>query len=142
MSEDKDIWKRIRRAAKAARLLGQSEQNSLRALVTTGKLMRDLEALSDRQIGQLMFDVVWDVLDMVSPAFSISAEASERLFRSPSGSRDPDEVLNDPDKLPDCPICGQPMMRYIGIGEPDYLKCVTVGCGHRIVEPNKGEDQR
>lgn len=89
-----------------------------------------------------MFDVVWGEFDVVTPAMSISVEGTERLFRSRLRARGRNEVLNDPDKLSDCPICGNPMMHYIGIGEPDYRKCVTVGCGHKIAETIKGGDQR
>jgi hypothetical protein len=105
----------------------EREARILGRLCGAGRLQGDIESLTDRQIGQLMFDVVWDALELVSPAMSISIEATYRLLRSPAGARAELEVLNDLDNLPDCPRCGESMLHYIGIGEPDYLRCTDCG---------------
>jgi hypothetical protein len=128
-----DIKASIREAAACQRVARRSEQDVLRSLSSTGKLQRNLESLSDRQVGQLMFDKVWEAVPMTSPAMSISIEATERLFRSQAGARTEEEVFNHPDKLQVCPDCGQPMLlRYVGIGEPDYSRCES--CGRQFEE--------
>lgn len=98
-----------------------------------GELGRRLPTLADRQIGQLVWDVVLDDLGLVSPAMSISIEASERLFRSIAGARTTAR-LNVPGALPTCPQCGEEMMHFIGVGEPDYRQCASLNCEHKIRE--------
>ncbi len=98
-----------------------------------GRMQQNLKSLTDRQIGQKCFDVVWEQLPMVSGALAIVIEGTERLFRSQAGARGEHEVLNDIDRLPLCPLCGEAMLHYIGIGEPDHQKCNV--CGHKIEEP-------
>lgn len=116
------------------------ERDVLKAIVATGEIQR-LQRLSDRQVGQLMFDHVWDALKRVSLAMTIGIEATERLFRSPAGARCRNEVFNHPDKLPDCPKCGEPKMHLVGIGEPDYLLCVSKASAHKIAETDEETDR-
>jgi len=49
-----------------------------------GLLKRRLALLSNEAVGQLMFDVVWNVMDVFSPEMAICREATERLFNSSS----------------------------------------------------------
>ena len=127
------------------RELAKSRQPSERvigALGVTGFLQKRLHELGDRQVGQLMFDEVWEVLPLASPAMSITMEATHRLFRSPGGASTGETRLNDPHTtLQRCPRCGEPMMRYFGIGEPDYQRCVAVKCGCKVYLTNTQEGQ-
>jgi hypothetical protein len=125
------------------RKLAKSDQPVERATIAlgaTGALQERLPDLNDRQIGQLMFDIVWDELPLVSPAMTITTEATHRLFRSPGGASTGEQQFNAPDSLQCCPQCGEPMMRYFGIGEQDYQRCVALKCGYKKyvgVEPEK-----
>ncbi len=115
--------------------------DGLRRLAVAGRRQHELLSCTDRQIGQLMFDHLWDEFELASAAMSIGMEATHRLFRSSAGERKPDEVLNDPDELPTCPRCGQPMLHYIGDGEPDYRKCTSLKCELKTPEPPTGEHE-
>lgn len=95
-------------------------------------LAERMRSLSDRQVGQLMFDHIGDEYAFGSPETAICNEATQRLFRSPAGARSIDEFFNDPHMLPLCPRCGEAMMRFVGIGEPDYLECVSTRCGYAM----------
>lgn len=74
---------------------------------------------------------------------SISIEATHRLFRSLGGASIGEKRLNDPHTtLPRCPQCGESMLRYFGIDEPDYQRCVALKCGYKeymtkAIEPPK-----
>lgn len=104
-------------------------------LCVAGGLQQRLEELNDRQVGQLMFDVVWDEFEIASPAFTITLEATHRLFRSSGGASTGEKRINDPGHLPSCPKCGEDMMHFIGIDEPDYRRCVSLVCRLKIEEP-------
>lgn len=106
------------------------QQRVIASFFRCGEVGSHLPSLTDRRIGQLVFDVVWDELGLVSPALRICIEAIERLFRSPAGARPEDEVFNDIDKLPICPQCGEGMMHFVGI--EDYDECVSLKCSHKI----------
>jgi formate dehydrogenase maturation protein FdhE len=97
-------------------------------VASLGGIQQSLESLTDRQIGQLMFDRVWNEVPMISGALGIVIEATERLFRSPAGVRGEHEEFNDIEHLPDCPLCGEAMLHYVGIGEPDFRKCNVCAC--------------
>ena len=122
--------------------MNKSEHRSANELIgevaSLGGIQQGLESLSDRQVGQLMFDRVWDELPMVSGCLGIAIEATERLFRSRAGARGEHEELNDIEHLPGCPLCGEAMLHYIGIGEPDYRKCNVCAC--KI--PESAEEQQ
>lgn len=104
----------------------------------SGDVGRRLRDLSDRQIGQLMFDYVGDDFCFGSPQGSICSEATERLFRSPAGARADNEEFNNLNELPACPRCGSDMLHFVGIDEPDYRLCTGIECQHKIEEPNRG----
>jgi hypothetical protein len=69
--------------------------------MVAGALDRHLDALSDRQVGQLMFDEVGNDLGIVQPEATICGQATKRLFRSEGGS-----LEEKPPLRPPCPICG------------------------------------
>jgi hypothetical protein len=100
----------------------------------SGNVGARLTQLSDRQIGQLMFDLVGDNFGFGSPEASISNEATERLFRSKAGARAENEEFNNLNELPACPWCGSDMLHFVGIDEPDFRRCTSVGCRHKIKE--------
>jgi hypothetical protein len=52
------------------------------ALCVAGILTHRLTLLSDREIGQLVFDYVWTELRWSSPQMAICEEAAQRLSRS------------------------------------------------------------
>lgn len=106
------------------------------SLVASGEIGGRLRDLTDRQVGQLMFDVVWHELGLVSPAMSICTEATERLFWSQAGARAESDEFNHLNNLPICPRCGSDMLRYVGIDEPDYRLCTLLACRHKIEELN------
>jgi hypothetical protein len=54
-------------------------------LMVAGALDRHLDALSDRQVGQLMSDNVGRDLGIVQPEATICHQATQRLFRSENG---------------------------------------------------------
>ena len=91
-----------------------------------------LPNLTDRQIGQLVFDIVWDEVQNSNVAITICYEALERLFRSSAGARPEDERFNDLNgKSPVCPVCGDFMLHFVGVGEPDFDQCQCTTCGHK-----------
>jgi hypothetical protein len=112
---------------------GNLRERAVDSLFGYCELGRRLPGLTDRQVGQLVFDFVLDDLVLVSPAMSLSMEASERLFRSSAGARTTAR-FNVPGQLPICPRCGEEMMRYVGLGQSDYRQCVSLKCGYKIEE--------
>ena len=50
------------------------------ALCLAVVLKKELGALSDQEVGQLMFDHVWNELNLLSPEMTICVEATERLL--------------------------------------------------------------
>ena len=85
----------------------------------------DLSLLRDRQIGQLLLDVVEADLRIASPEAVICRQASRRLIRSTAGKLEDYESESPP-----CPICGNEMLMHIGIDEPDYTECIALSCQH------------
>jgi hypothetical protein len=106
----------------------------IESFIHCGDLGARLVRLSDRQIGQLMFDLVGDDFGFGSPEASICNEATERLFRSKAGARGENEEFNNLSHLPVCPKCGSDMLYFIGLDEPDFRRCTAVGCRHKIEE--------
>jgi hypothetical protein len=51
------------------------------SLLVAGRLKKRLALLPDEAVGQLMFDVVWNVMDVFSPELTICEVATERLLR-------------------------------------------------------------
>jgi hypothetical protein len=117
-----------------------SFETGMEELLLTGELMKKVQELTDRQIGQLVFDTVWDHIPLASTAMSVIAEATHRLFRSPGGSTVGEKRLNDPHDLLPCPKCGEPMMFFFGIDEPDFKQCVSLKCAYK--EPVLGLETR
>jgi hypothetical protein len=54
------------------------------SLLVAGLLKEKLGLLSNDAVGQLMFDVVWNVMDVFSPELAICQAATERLRNSSS----------------------------------------------------------
>ena len=98
-------------------------------LITAGALDQYLDALSDRQVGQLMADEVGRDLGIVQPEASICRQATQRLFRSTNGcfTKEPSACS----ERPSCPKCGNEMLLHYGIGESDFYQCIFLGCDYR-----------
>ena len=115
------------------RLLACSEnpfERLLGALFVAGVLDMRLSQLTDRQIGQLMFDHFRNDLEILLPETTICDHATRRLFRS-AGGRLTAEDIEKPRQGPACPKCRNEMLLHYGIDEPDFLECVLVNCGHK-----------
>ena len=95
-------------------------------LLAVGVLDRQMSELTDKQVGQLVVDEVEGDLSMYSPESTICRQATERLFRSESGSLEEEALL----RLP-CPKCGNEMLLRYGIDEPDFFQCVYLGCEYK-----------
>jgi ribosomal protein S27AE len=98
-------------------------------LLAAGVLDRHLDALSDKQVGQLMFDHVGRDLGIVQPEATICNQATQRLFRSEIGCLEDDGKVQ-PDRA-SCPKCGNEALLHYRIDEPDFRQCVFLGCGHK-----------
>jgi len=115
------------------RKLGESPRpiDRLRA-VALGDALRDrLNELSDRQIGQLLFDFCWRELYVDGPELIIVTQAIDRLRRSTGGSFTNEEAQENLMQQPVCPKCGNEMFLHYGIDEPDFWRCDYVGCRHK-----------
>ena len=88
-----------------------------------------LAELTDRQVGQLLTDVVGDRLTISGPETTICQHAALRLFRSPAGQLT--SVESSRQRIV-CPRCGSHMLQVFGINEPDYQECTLVACGFRF----------
>ena len=100
-------------------------------LWVAGTLKRRLAQLTDRQIGQLLWDHVLDELTLFGPDAAICEHAVRRLFRSLGGSwTENDKSVMDED-TPPCSACGSETVYHIGIDEPDFLLCARAGSGHK-----------
>jgi hypothetical protein len=124
------IWELIerqRRLARSGDIFEQVVDTPYRARV----LVKRLAELTDRQIGQLLFDVVADRLTISGPETTICQQATLRLLRSPAGQLTKSDVANSKRRTV-CPRCSNDMLLIFGIHEPDYQECVLVACGLRI----------
>jgi len=100
-------------------------------LWVAGTLKRRLAQLTDRQIGQLLWDHVLDELTLFGPDSAICEHAVRRLLRSERGSwTENDKSVMDED-TPPCPACGSETVHHIGIDEPDFLLCARADSGHK-----------
>jgi hypothetical protein len=116
------------------RKLGESPCpiDQLRAVVLGGALSDRLNELSDRQIGQLLFDFCWAELYVGSPELIIVTQAIDRLRRSPGGPVTNEEPQGNLGPQPVCPKCGTEMfLLHYGIDEPDFWLCDCVSCRHK-----------
>jgi atypical dual specificity phosphatase len=57
------------------------------SLCVAARLKRSLAALPDAAVGQLMFDFVWNELNLLSPEMAICQEATERLLGHEPGDQ-------------------------------------------------------
>jgi predicted protein tyrosine phosphatase len=57
------------------------------SLLVAARLKQSLAALTDAEVGQLMFDVVWNVMDVFSPEMTICQVATERLHGGELGDQ-------------------------------------------------------
>jgi hypothetical protein len=64
------------------------------SLVMAGRLKQKLATLPDESVGQLMVDVVWNVMDVFSPELAICQVATDRLRNSSSVVTTEKENLN------------------------------------------------
>ena len=103
----------------------------LRAVVLGGALGDRLNGLSDRQIGQLLFDFCWPELYVDGPELIIVTQAIDRLRRSTGGMITKEEVQESLKQQPFCPKCGNEMFLHYGIDEPDFWLCDYVACQHK-----------
>jgi hypothetical protein len=119
----------VSRLIEMQRRLAESKNPFLRrigVLWAAGVLDKYLTQLTDRQVGQLMFDHVGRDLGIAQPEATICSQATQRLFRSRSGSLEGEFPLRRP-----CPECRNEMLFHYGIDESDYFECVYRGCGYR-----------
>ena len=93
----------------------------LGAVRLAGLLRKRLAMLTDRQIGQLVSDVVADELRVLGPEMEICEHAVRRLFRSAGGSWAKDDKSAMDEDTPPCPACGSETIYHVGIDESDYL---------------------
>jgi hypothetical protein len=107
-------------------------------LYATGMLDIRLAKLTDRQVGQLMFDHFGHDLGILQPEMTICQHATRRLFRS-AGGRLSAEDIHKQRQRPACPTCGNEMFFHFGIDEPDFLQCVLLICGYKEAIPTVKE---
>jgi hypothetical protein len=118
---------------KRQRKLGESPRpiDRLRAVVLGGALSDRLNEMSDRQIGQLLFDFCWPELYVDGPELIIVTQAIDRLRRSTGGVITNEEAQESLKQRPVCPTCGNDMFLHYGIDEPDFSLCDWVDCRHK-----------
>ncbi len=104
----------------------------LRAVVLGGALSDRLNGLSDRQIGQLLFDFCWPELYADGPELVIVTQGIDRLRRSTGGTITNEQAQENLGPQPVCPKCGNEMFLHYGIDEPDFWLCDRVDCRHKI----------
>lgn len=129
--EDSGVYALIeadRRCANSKRL----SDRFFGALRLAGKLRQRLAELTDRQVGQLVRDVVADELRVLSPEMEICEDAARRLFRSRGGSWTNLDASIANETSPPCPLCGSETTYHVGIDEPDFLLCMRADCEHKV----------
>ncbi|MFZ0885560.1 MAG: hypothetical protein WAN14_19310 [Candidatus Acidiferrales bacterium] len=120
----RELIERQRRFARSGDIL----ERVVGTLYQASVLGKRLAELSDRQVGQLLTDIVGDRLTVSGPETTICQQATLRLFRSPAG-----QLTSVASKQPIvCPRCGSHMLQVFGIHEPDYQECILIACGLRI----------
>jgi hypothetical protein len=115
---------------KRQRKLGESPRpiDQLRAVVLGAALSDRLNGLSDRQIGQLLFDFCWPEFYVDGPELIIVTQAIDRLRRSPGRAVTNEEAQDNLKQRPLCRKCGNEMFLHYGIDEPDFWLCDWVDC--------------
>lgn len=129
----------VRSLIELQRRLSQPQRPFMRyigGLLAWGVLDRRLEALSDRQIAQLMTDEIGHELGIVQLERTILRQATQRLFRSEAGS-----LEEEPPLRPPCPLCSAKMIFNYGVDEPDFLQCTSLQCGNREYVPVCGANK-
>jgi hypothetical protein len=109
------------------RKLGESAR-PIDRLAVGGALSDRLNGLTDRQIGQLLFDFCWPELYVDGPELIIVTQAIDRLRRSAGGAVTNEEAQDNLKQQPVCPKCGNEMFLHYGIDEPDFWLCDRVLC--------------
>ena len=93
------------------------------ALLVAEVLEKRLKELNDRQIGQLLSDVVGDQLCVFGPEMMICQQAAMRLFRSSVrqlATREAESLK----RQTTCSKCGSEMLLKFRIDESDYQESV------------------
>jgi hypothetical protein len=123
----------IRNLIERLRTLGESPRplDRLYAVAVDRALSDRLNELSDRQIGQLLFDFCWAECYVNSPELIIVTQAIDRLRRSMGGVITNEEAQENLGPQPVCPKCGNEMFLHYGIDEPDFWLCDYVACRHK-----------
>ena len=123
----------IRNLIERLRKLGESPLliDRLTAMILGSALGHRLNELSDRQIGQLLFDFCWPELYVDGPELIIVTHAIDRLRRSMGGAATNEEAEQSLKQQPVCPKCGNEMFLHYGIDEPDFWRCDRVDCRHK-----------
>lgn len=124
----RDLIERLRKLRKSPR-----PRDHLYAVAVDSALTDRLNELSDRQIGQLLFDFCWAECYFPSPELTILTQAIDRLRRSTGGVITEEEAQDELNQRPVCPKCGSDeMYLHYGIDEPDFWQCAYGSCRHRI----------
>ena len=133
LDDEYDDGPNICKLIERLRKLGESPRqlDQLCAVVLGGTLTDRLNKLSDRQIGQLLFDFCWPELYLNGPELLICAHAMDRLRRSTGGVITNGEAQANLKQQPVCPKCGNEMFLHYGIDEPDFWLCDRVACRHK-----------
>lgn len=118
-----DLIEIQRRLARAQSTFGRV----VGTLWAAGTLDKRLAQLTDRQIGQLMFDFVGHSAAIFEPEMTICGQATRRLLRSTAGKVTPEET-NSATQRTACPRCGNEMLLHFGIDEADFFECVRLIC--------------
>jgi hypothetical protein len=115
------------------RKLGESPRliDRLTAVVLGGALGDRLKELTDRQIGQLLFDFCWAECYVSSPELIIVTQAIDRLRRSTGGVITKEEAQENLGPQPVCAKCGKEMFLHYGVDEPDFWRCDWVSCRNK-----------
>ena len=103
----------IRNLIERLRKLGESLRplDHLYAVVVDNALTDRLNELSDRQIGQLLFDFCWAQCYSPSPELTVVTQAIDRLRRSAGGVITEKEAQDELKQRPLCPKCGSDEIR-------------------------------
>ena len=133
LDDEYDDEPSIRNLIERLRKLGESPRplDHLYAVAVDSTLSDRLNGLSDRQIGQLLFDFCWAECYFASPELSIVTQAIDRLRRSTGGGIPNEEAEESRKQRPVCPKCGNEMFLHYGIDERDFWLCDYVSCRHR-----------
>lgn len=123
------------------RMLARSEKPFERlvgVLWAAGALQQRLCRLTDRQIGQLMYDHFGHDIGMLLPESVICQHAIRRLFRSAGGALTAKDI-DEQAQHAICPKCGNDMLFRYGISSPNCLECMLLNCGHKQLLKARGE---